>query len=87
RPVSTGYTGQSAIGPERSEGRRLEALAGIQGLYPKSKPPAMRVVLISAFVYRILKWILHKAKANRENRPGATMPVRSIQIIEVLASG
>ncbi|MDR3900603.1 MAG: hypothetical protein Q3X49_05890, partial [Slackia sp.] len=48
RPVSTGYTGQSAIGPERSEGRRLEALAGIQGLYPKSKPPAMRVVLISS---------------------------------------
>lgn len=30
--------------------------------------------LISAFVYRILKWIFHKAKANRENRPGATMP-------------
>lgn len=43
--------------------------------------------LISAFVYRILKWIFHKAKANRENRPGATMPVRSIHIIEVLASG
>ena len=41
--------GQTAIGPERSEGRRLEALAGIQGLYPKSKPPAMRVVMIASF--------------------------------------
>ena len=38
--------GQTAIGPERSEGRRLEAPAGNQGLYPKSKPPAMRVVMI-----------------------------------------
>ena len=34
--------------PERSEGQRLETLARQSlGLYPQSKPPAMRVVMIA----------------------------------------
>lgn len=40
RPFDGPATCQGAIGPERSSGR------GPLGLHPKSKPPAMRVVMI-----------------------------------------
>ena len=44
-------TGQDALGLDEVRARAFRREPGARGLYPKSKPPFLRVVLISAYLF------------------------------------